>query len=85
MRRVRRECENRVDQYEECMVQLQSDIQKEVNKQVELLQKAKKELRVSHPAFSVRSSSGERHSEQDEGRGSTTEENGPDSSFIQTR
>jgi len=37
MRRVRRECENRVDQYEECMVQLQSDMQKEVNKQVELL------------------------------------------------
>ena len=37
MRSVRRECETRVNNYEDRMAQLQSDIQKEVDKQVYLL------------------------------------------------
>ena len=39
MRSVRRECETRVNNYEDRMVQLQSDMQKEIDKQVHLLKK----------------------------------------------
>ena len=40
MRSVRRECETRVKNYEDRMVQLESDIQKEIDKQVHLLKKS---------------------------------------------
>jgi molybdopterin converting factor small subunit len=43
VRRVRRECKERVNQYEERMSQLSTDMQQEIDKQVELLQKAEKE------------------------------------------
>jgi len=43
MRSVRRECETQVKNYEDRMVQLQSDMQKEIDKQVYLLQKVRKE------------------------------------------
>jgi chromosome segregation ATPase len=43
MRSVRRECETRVNNYEDRMVQLQSDMQKDIDKQVYLLKKVTKE------------------------------------------
>jgi hypothetical protein len=43
MRSVRRECETRVNNYEDRMAQLQSDMQKEIDKQVHLLKKVTKE------------------------------------------
>ncbi len=43
MRSVRRECETLVNNYEDRMVQLQSDMQKEIDKQVYLLKKVTKE------------------------------------------
>ena len=43
MRSVRRECETRVNNYEDRTVQLQSDMQKEIDKQVYLLKKVTKE------------------------------------------
>ena len=43
MRSVRRECETRVNNYEDRMIQLQSDMQKDIDKQVHLLKKATKE------------------------------------------
>ena len=42
MRSVRRECETRVNNYEDRMAQLQSDMQKEIDKQVYLLNKVTK-------------------------------------------
>jgi uridine kinase len=39
MRSVRRECEKRINQYEDRMVQLQSDMQREIDQQVALLKK----------------------------------------------
>jgi hypothetical protein len=43
MRSVRRECETRVNNYEDRMAQLQSDMQKEIDKQAHLLKKVTKE------------------------------------------
>ena len=43
MRSVRRECETRVKNYEDRMIQLQSDMQKDIDKQVYLLKKVTKE------------------------------------------
>jgi hypothetical protein len=43
MRSVRRECETRVNNYEDRMAQLQSDMQKDIDKQVYLLKKVTKE------------------------------------------
>jgi len=43
MRSVRRECETRVNNYDDRMVQLQSDMQKEIDKHVDLLKKVTKE------------------------------------------
>jgi chromosome segregation ATPase len=43
MRSVRRECEKRVNQYQDRMVQLQSDMQREIDQQNALLQKVTKE------------------------------------------
>ena len=43
MRSVRRECETRVKNYEDRMVQLESDMQKEIDKQVHLLKKVTRE------------------------------------------
>ena len=43
MRSVRRECETRVNNYEDRMAQLQSNMQKEIDKQVYLLKKVTKE------------------------------------------
>jgi hypothetical protein len=43
MRSVRRECKTRVNNYEDRMVQLQSDMQKDIDKQVYLLKKVTKE------------------------------------------
>ena len=43
MRSVRRECETRVNNYEDRMVQLQSDMQKDIDIQVYLLKKVTKE------------------------------------------
>jgi len=43
MRSVRRECKTRVNNYEDRMAQLQSDMQKEIDKQVYLLKKVTKE------------------------------------------
>jgi hypothetical protein len=43
MRSVRRECETRVNNYEESMAQLQSDMQKDIDKQVYQLKKVTKE------------------------------------------
>jgi len=43
MRSVRHECVTRVNQYEDRMVQLQSDIQRDIDKQVSLLRKVTKE------------------------------------------
>ena len=43
MRSIRRECETRVNQHEDRMVQLQSDLQKDIDKQVSLLKKVTKE------------------------------------------
>jgi hypothetical protein len=42
MRSVRRECETRVNKYEDRMAQLQSDMQKDIVKQVYLLKKVTK-------------------------------------------
>jgi len=43
MRHLRRECEKRIIQYEARMVQVQEDMQKEIDKQVELLRRSMKE------------------------------------------
>ena len=43
MRSVCRECETRVNNYEDRMVQLQSDMKKEIDKQVHLLKKVTRE------------------------------------------
>ena len=43
MRSVCRECETRVKNYEDRMVQLESDMQKEIDKQVHLLKKVTRE------------------------------------------
>ena len=43
MRSVRRECETRVNNYEDRMIQLQSDMQKDIDKQVYLLRKVTNE------------------------------------------
>jgi phage shock protein A len=43
MRSIRRECETRVNNYEDKMIQLQSDMQKDIDKQVYLLKKVTKE------------------------------------------
>jgi len=43
MRSVRRECETRVNRYEDRIAELQSDMQKEINKQAHLLRKVTKE------------------------------------------
>jgi uridine kinase len=43
MRSVRRECEKRINQYEDRMVQLQPDMQREIDQQVALLKKVTKE------------------------------------------
>jgi len=43
MRSVRRECETRVNNYEDRMAQLQSDMQNKIDKQVYLLKKVTKE------------------------------------------
>jgi hypothetical protein len=43
MRSIRRVCETRVNNYEDRMAQLQSDMQKEIDKQVYLLKKVTKE------------------------------------------
>ena len=43
MRSVRRECETRVKNYEDKIVQLDSDMQKEIEKQVHLLKKVTRE------------------------------------------
>ena len=43
MRSVRRECETRVNNYEDRMVQLQSDMQKEIDTQAHLLKKVTRE------------------------------------------
>jgi chromosome segregation ATPase len=48
MRSVRRDCEKRVNQYEDRMVQLQSDMQREIDQQVALLKKATKERNDAH-------------------------------------
>jgi len=48
MRSVRRECEKRVKQYEDRMVQLQSDMQREIDQQVALLKKVTKECDDAH-------------------------------------
>ena len=42
-RSIRRECETRVNNYEDRMTQLQSDMQKEIDKQVYLLKKVMRE------------------------------------------
>jgi chromosome segregation ATPase len=43
MRHLRRECEKRIIQYEARMVQVQENMQKEIDKQVELLRRSTKE------------------------------------------
>ena len=43
MRSVRRECETRVNNYEDRIAELQSDMQKEIDKQAHLLKKITKE------------------------------------------
>ena len=43
MRSVRRECETRVNNYEDRMIQLESDMQNDIDKQVYLLKKVTKE------------------------------------------
>ena len=43
MRSIRRECETRVNLYEDRMVQIQSDMQRDIDKQVSLLRKVTKE------------------------------------------
>jgi len=44
MRHLRRECEKRIILYEARMVQVQEDMQKEIDKQVELLRRSMKEV-----------------------------------------
>jgi hypothetical protein len=43
MRSVRRECETRVNRYEDRIAEIQSDMQKEIDKQAHLLRKITKE------------------------------------------
>jgi hypothetical protein len=51
MRSVRRECETRVNNYEDRMAKLQSDMQKDIDKQVYLLKKVTKERDEARSEF----------------------------------
>jgi hypothetical protein len=47
MRSVRRECETRVNRYEDRIAEIQSDMQKEIDKQAHLLRKITKDRQTS--------------------------------------